>query len=88
MGIVLDGLAFLLSNIGKILAIVGVVSVGDWAIKKYDSGTSSSTGGSSGTSASKPTLLGTANLWAYALLGVGLFSVIREYLKAKDDGAV
>lgn len=85
MGIILDALSFLLANIGKLLAITGIVTVGSWAVRKYESSTSSTSSSSTGTSTTtKPTILGTANLWAYALVAVGGLAVLRQYLRDKQ----
>lgn len=56
----------------------------NWTLNKVTATASGSSGGTGATGASGG-LLGTANLWAYVLLGVGALATIRQYIKLRDD---
>lgn len=72
--VIIDALSFLAT---KVLPWLGIAAVGDWAVHKYVGKSSSSTGGTG------PTLLGTANLWAWAGIAIGAAAVIYQYEKNK-----
>ena len=85
MAIILEALMFLLGNIGKILSLVGLVSVGAWTVHRIDNSTSTGSGGSSGGTSTPPhTILGTVNFVAWAAIAVAGFAVVRQYLRDRQ----
>lgn len=81
-------MSFIIEALLKILAAIGLYQVGRWTITKSSStgsGSGGSTGGGGGGGSSPPTLVGTAHLWAIAVMVVGGAIVVDQYLK--DRGA-
>ena len=83
MTFIFEALSLILSNIGRILAVVGAVSIGSWAIRKVEPSSSSSTGTTSGSSSisSPATFLGDAKLWGWAVIVFGGALVLTQLLK-------
>lgn len=76
--IILDGFAFLIANLGRILAVFGITAVGAWAVHKY---VSQSGSGPGSTPTGGTSILGTANLWAKAAMFIGGAAVAYEIAK-------
>ena len=79
MGVIFDVLI-------KILASIGVFTVGSWYVKKSTGSTSTTSSGSTGTNGSS--LLGDIHWWGWVVIISGGFLLGRQFLKDKDDGVI